>query len=134
MREIKYIFVHCTATKSDAKLSAILRFWKQSNGWKMPGYHKIVFPDGKCVRLLPDEKVSNGVQHYNSNSLNICYIGGFKNGKDNVDTRTPEQKETLEVELRKWKYLYPDAEILGHRNRSTKNCPNFDAQWEYRNI
>lgn len=100
----------------------------------MPGYHKIVFPDGKCVRLLPDEKVSNGVQHYNSNSLNICYIGGFENGKDNVDTRTPEQKETLEVELRKWKYLYPDAEILGHRNLSTKNCPNFDAQFEYRNI
>lgn len=132
MREITEIFVHTSATVQNAKLSAILRFWKSNNGWDYPGYHKIILPDGWCVRLLPDSIPSNGVKGHNANALHICWIGG----KDGIDNRTLEQKETLEVELRKWRYLYKEAEIKGHRDAPgvVKTCPNFDVKKEYRSI
>ena len=31
--------------------------------------------------------------------------------------------------LRKWKFLYPEAKIVGHRDTITnKTCPNFDVK------
>jgi N-acetylmuramoyl-L-alanine amidase len=79
---------------------------------------------------LPIEKTSNGVQGYNATSIHICYKGGL-NG---VDTRTEEQKETLEMLVKQMKAKFPDAEIKGHRDflvkgkAGWKECPSFDVK------
>ena len=92
MRKIKYIAVHCTATAQTATVSAIQNYWKNNLKWRMPGYHFIVKPDGEIVQLLDISKVSNGVKGFNSESINISYIGGVDSANQPKDTRTPAQK------------------------------------------
>lgn len=136
MRAINYIAVHCSATPPTATVSSIQRYWKEKLKWKSPGYHVIVQPNGDAVELLPIGQVSNGVQGYNSQTINICYIGGIdKNGKP-ADTRTCEQKVTIMKYLAKWRKMFPKAKIQGHRDfpNVKKACPSFDAKNEYKDV
>jgi len=94
MREIKRIFVHCTAGSQKQTVKDLLQEFK-AKGWNNPGYHYIVFPNGKIEQLLPESQVSNGVQGYNSTSINISYVGGIDNKGRAVDNRTEAQKEAL---------------------------------------
>ena len=147
-REIKYIVIHCSATNYDCKVTTILDYWRNVKGWKTVGYHCLIEFDGTVNYLLPFEKVSNGVAGHNSNSINVCYIGGVdKNGKS-FDTRSDKQKNSLLLLLTKLKEDYPNAEILGHRDLSpdlngdgvikpcewVKECPSFDATEEYKDL
>lgn len=34
-RDIKYIVIHCTATRQDSKVSSIVNYWKNSLDWKI---------------------------------------------------------------------------------------------------
>ena len=128
MRKIENIVIHCTATPQSAKVSSIVRYWKDVLGWKNPGYHKIIDPEG-CVQILaPDSDVTNGVAGHNSRSLHVAYIGG-----EHTDDRTEAQKKSLHVVVNEWKQLYPDAKVLGHRDfpNVKKDCPNFDVSCEF---
>ncbi|WP_294958692.1 N-acetylmuramoyl-L-alanine amidase [uncultured Flavobacterium sp.] len=135
-RNIKYIAVHCTATSQTTSISAIQSYWQKQLGWKMPGYHFIVKPDGELVQLLPIEQVSNGVQGFNSQIINISYIGGVDQNNKPVDNRTPAQKATLLKKLKELKAKYPLAKIQGHRDFPNvhKACPSFDAIKEYKDV
>ncbi len=140
MREIKRIFVHCTAGSQKQTLKSLLNEFKQK-GWSKPGYHYVVFPDGMIEQLLPEDQVSNGVQGYNSTSINVSYIGGIDNKGRAVDNRTEAQKESLINILTRLKSRYPDAHIMGHRDiwgpdksKWKKQCPCFNAEQEYANI
>ena len=140
MRNIKYIVLHCTATPQDTKIASIERFWKETLGWKNPGYHFIIEADGNVVQLLPIQQIANGVKGHNEHAIHISYIGG-QNGQDN---RTVQQ-EAAQIELvEKYKKAFPAAQVLGHRDLSpdldgdgiiepqewTKECPSFDvASW-----
>ena len=136
MRTIKYIAVHCTATTQKTSISAIQSYWKNQLGWKMPGYHFIVLPDGTAVQLLPIEEVSNGVKGFNSVLINIAYLGGVDAKNNPLDNRTPQQKATLLELLKKYKKLFPKAIIQGHRDfpNVKKACPSFDAKKEYQKL
>lgn len=136
MRLIKYLAVHCTATSQTVSISAIQSYWKNQLGWKMPGYHFIIKPDGQIVTLLPIEQVSNGVQGFNSQTINISYIGGVDAKNVPVDNRTPQQKATLLKLLRELKQKFPTAIIQGHRDfpNVKKACPSFDAKKEYKDL
>ncbi|AMO19416.1 N-acetylmuramoyl-L-alanine amidase [Flavobacterium columnare] len=136
MRTIKYIAVHCTATTQKTSISAIQSYWKNQLGWKMPGYHFIVLPDGTAVQLLPIEEVSNGVQGFNSVLINIAYLGGVDAKNKPLDNRTPQQKATLLELLKKYKKQFPKAIIQGHRDfpNVKKACPSFDAKKEYQSL
>ena len=136
MRDIKYIAVHCTATTQKTSISAIQSYWKNQLGWKMPGYHFIVLPDGTAVQLLPIEEVSNGVKGFNSVLINIAYLGGVDAKNNPLDNRTPKQKATLLELLKKYKKQFPKAIIQGHRDfpNVKKACPSFDAKKEYQSL
>lgn len=136
MRSINYIAVHCSATPQTAKVSSIQNYWKQNLGWKNPGYHVIVEANGNAVELLPIEQVSNGVAGYNSQTINICYIGGVDSNNKPVDNRTCEQKIAILKYLHKWKKMFPSAKIQGHRDfpKVAKACPSFDAKKEYQSV
>lgn len=137
MRDIRRIFIHCTAGSQKQTLKDLLNEFKQK-GWKNPGYHYTVFPDGKIEQLLPESEVSNGVQGYNSTSINISYVGGIDNKGRATDNRTEAQKISLLTLLKDLKTRYPNAHIMGHRDIWGKNpakwkkqCPCFDAEKEY---
>lgn len=136
MRTIKYIAVHCTATPQTTSISSISNYWKTNLGWKMPGYHFIIKPDGEVVKLLSVDQISNGVKGFNSETINIAYIGGIdKNGKP-MDNRTGPQKASLLNLLELFKTRHPNAVIQGHRDfpKVNKACPSFDAKKEYENL
>lgn len=144
MRDIKRIFVHCTAGNQHQTPQQLMAEFKRK-GWKNPGYHYAITHDGKIHQLLAEDKVSNGVQGYNSTSINVAYTGGIDSEGNGVDNRTHEQKRSLRALLRRLKEKYPSAIILGHRDISPdkngngkvdrweriKECPCFDAITEY---
>lgn len=147
MRSIKRIFVHCTAGSQKQSVADLLAEFKRK-GWRNPGYHVVITPDGKCHQLLDYEKVSNGVQGYNSTSINVAYMGGIDANGKAVDNRTEAQKASLVKLLKELRGHYPNAQILGHRDISPdtnhngkvdsweriKECPCFDAMIEYKGI
>lgn len=130
MRTIKYIAIHCTATPQTTTIESIKSYWKNNLGWKNPGYHIIVKPDGSAVELLPIDKVSNGVKGFNSVSINISYIGGVDANNKPIDNRTDAQKETLLTLVKRHKEIFPNAVIQGHRDfpNVKKACPSFDVK------
>ena len=153
MRNIKRIFIHCSA--GFGGVESIKRYWK-SIGWKSVGYHRIIAEDGEVFQLAPYDQVTNGVKYYNSTSIHICYIGGVNKQDVNKaeDTRTDAQKEALLCEIDNALNFLSDyqdiskVEILGHRDISPdknlngkvdsweriKECPSFDAKLAYKNI
>ena len=147
MRSIKRIFVHCTAGSQKQTVADLLAEFKRK-GWRNPGYHVVITPDGECHQLLDYEKVSNGVKGYNSTSINVAYMGGIDSKLNPVDNRTDEQKQSLVRLLKELKGRYPKAQILGHRDISPdtnhngivdpweriKECPCFDAKEEYKDL
>jgi N-acetylmuramoyl-L-alanine amidase len=136
MREIKYLAVHCTATPQTTSVESIKHYWKAHLGWKMPGYHFIIKPNGEVVQLLEIEKVSNGVKGFNSVSINISYIGGVDAQNKPIDNRTEAQKKALHDLLKKLKKQFPKAIIQGHRDfpEVKKACPSFNAKEEYKHL
>ena len=147
MRNIKYIAVHCTASSQHATIKELLLEFKRK-GWSKPGYHYIVDVSGKVFNTLSEDEVSNGVKGFNSNLINVAYIGGIDAKGKPVDNRTEEQKKSLLLLLKALKKKYPNAVIQGHRDFSPdtnkngivdpweriKACPCFDAKVEYKNL
>ena len=152
MRQITRIFVHCTASWQYTTSEASLCKEFELNGWKNPGYHYVVKPDGNIITMLSEGQIANGVKGYNSNSIHVAWIGGIRrNDKKEIvsaDNRTIEQKAALFDLLTKLKLKYRNAIIMGHRDISPdlnhngvvdpweriKECPCFDAMVEYMDI
>lgn len=147
MRKIERIFVHCTAGSQKQSVKDLLAEFKKK-GWTYPGYHYFIEADGNIVSLLPESDISNGVQGYNSTSINVAYAGGIDSKGKAVDNRTEAQKSSIIKLLTELKDRYPGAKIMGHRDISPdknkngivdpweriKECPCFDAITEYKNI
>tara|TARA_Y100001963_G_scaffold152551_1_gene237608 strand:- start:358 stop:1254 length:897 start_codon:yes stop_codon:yes gene_type:complete len=140
MRRIDYIVLHCTAGSQNQSIASIKSFWKNTLGWKNPGYHFIIKANGEIVQLAPLSQIVNGVKGKNANSIHISYTGG----QHGIDNRTCEQKEAQEKKVRELKCQFPNAKVVGHRDLSpdlngdgiiqsnewTKLCPSFDvAKW-----
>lgn len=147
-RKIKYIFVHCTASRQSWSVDALLRHFTAELHWHYPGYHYVIEANGKITQLMTEELASNGVKGHNGAAINVAYFGGISNTGRAIDNRTPEQKASLRKLLTELRQRYPDAKIMGHRDISPdlnhngivdpweriKECPCFDAIPEYADI
>ena len=130
------IILHCSATPEgkDYTVETIDR-WHKDRKFSCIGYHFIIYRDGSIHRGRPEETVGAHCVGHNSNSIGICYIGGlFEDGKRPKDTRTTEQKESLNSLLSylmgKYKITMPN--IHGHYEFANKACPSFKI-YEWRN-
>lgn len=131
MREITEIIVHCSDTPAGRHTTVEeIREWHLQRGWSDIGYNYVIYLDGTVHEGRDVEKIPAHAKGHNKNSIGVCYIGG----KDNVDTRTEEQREALVDLLVYLKTKYPKVRIIGHRDVSEKYCPSFDATKEYENI
>ena len=130
MRKINKIIVHCSDTPEGRNddVSDIDR-WHRAKGWNGCGYNYVIKLDG-TIQVGREENVKGAhCKGNNSTSIGICYIGG----KDK-DTRTTEQKIALVYLIGYLKRKYPKSEAYGHRDFSSKACPQFDAFTEYKGI
>lgn len=132
MRNIKYIVVHCTGTPINTSIRSIKNYWKNKLKWKEPGYHYIIKSNGEIINLQPISKPSNGVKGYNAHAIHISYIGG----EGGIDTRTQDQKKAIEYLITQFIILWPDVEVLGHKDFPgvTKTCPNYDVKKEVKKM
>lgn len=136
-RHIKYIIVHCTATKEGRNHTARdIDLWHRHLGWRCIGYNYVVKLDGTIEEGRDVDLIPSHAKGYNSNSIGVVYVGGLDAYLNPKDTRTKEQKESLIKLLKELKRLYPYAKILGHRDLPNvkKACPCFDAKGEYKGI
>lgn len=130
-RQIEKIVIHCSATTPTMDIGANeIRSWHTAKGWRDIGYHFVVRLDGKIELGRMVSEVGAHVRGYNAKSIAICYVGGVDENRKPADTRTPEQKASLELLLRTCMRVWPGAEILGHRDFPgvTKACPSFDVR------
>ena len=120
--KISLLVVHCSDTENNKDLTAIdIHQMHLSFGWDGIGYHKTIKRSGKIENGRPEYWIGAHVRGKNDISLGVCLIG-----RDNF---TKNQFKSLERVLKKWKKLYPNAKIVGHRDtgRTKKTCPNFDV-------
>ena len=119
---IKLLVVHCSDTENGENLGALdIHKMHLNFGWNGIGYHKVIRRSGKIENGRPEYWIGAHVKGKNDISLGVCLIGR--------DYFTELQFSSLEKVLRQWKFLYPDAKILGHcdTGNTSKACPNFDV-------
>ncbi len=136
MRLVTHIVLHCAAVPQTAKVASIEAYWRNNLGWKNPGYHVLITPDGTAHRLATDDTICNGVGGHNAHSLHVSYIGGVDAAGKPLDNRTPAQRATMKAVVDVWLAKYPHAEVLGHRDFPgvRKACPSFDARAWWRSV
>lgn len=131
MRLVNKIIVHCADTPKDVyfDIEDIRRWHTQERGFSDVGYHYVILLDGSIQVGRSLETIGAHCYGHNKASVGVCYIGG-----KGQDTRTKEQKESLNILLKTLKKIYPIATIHGHRDFSDKDCPSFDATKEYNKL
>lgn len=134
LKEVKYLVVHCTATRLSQRVSVEdIDRWHKAQGWSGIGYHWYVDRDGHIFPGRSEREAGAHVRGYNHCSIGICYEGGLDEQGNSADTRTPAQKAALLFIIKDLKQSYPNAIVLGHRDFPGvhKDCPCFDAKTEY---
>jgi len=133
--DTRYIVIHCTATPPTTTVGSIKAGWI-ARGWSQVGYHELIEYDGTVNQLADCEEIVNGVKGHNYHAYHICYIGG-----DTGDTRSLSQKVSLMDRIFAAQTIYPNAEVVGHRDLSpdldgdgviephewVKLCPQFNV-------
>lgn len=139
-KPLKYLNIHCTASRGELSKEWLLNFFKNERKWSKPGYNLVVHMDGSIDTLVPYntdgfvsyDEVSFGVRGKNSESINVSYTGGVDAQMNPKDTRTVDQKRSLKYIVAKIRCEFPGVIVLGHRDHNVpKACPSFDAVKEY---
>lgn len=129
MRTINEIILHCSATQESRDYTvADIERWHKQRGFKMIGYHYVVYRDGSIHQGRPLEMVGAHCTGHNAQSIGICYIGGLDAAGRPKDTRTAQQREALRSLVRALQQQYPLATVHGHREFANKACPCFDVK------
>lgn len=129
MRDIDHIIIHAADTPPDMDVGAEeIRDWHvNGNGWRDIGYHWVIRRNGDVEPGREESVVGAHVAGHNANSIGICLVGG--RGPDGGDdcNYTAAQWRALERLVAEVSERYPQADVKGHRDFSSKACPCFDA-------
>lgn len=135
MRTINLIVIHCAATKPsmDTTRDDVDR-WHKARGWTEIGYHFFVKRDGTIQKGRDITRSGAHAKGHNSHSIGVCYAGGIDEQGKPEDNRTEAQKIALLRILETLTAIYTDTHIIGHSELSTKACPCFNAEIEYKHL
>ena len=159
LSDITHLVIHCSATPNGEHVPLTdIDSWHRKrrfkrayaarlgeNGWAGKGmhapglaaigYHLVIRPDGipELGRRLSETgahavdkrhpKGDHRRRYYNDHAIAICLVG--------TDQFTPEQWDTLEINVTAWQKQFPGLKVIGHRDIDDgKECPCFDvADW-----
>ena len=129
MRPVKYIVIHYTATHPgrDVTVEDIDR-WHVERGFNMIGYHYFIDIHGQRHKGRPLEMVGAHVKGHNHNSVGIAFAGTKHPTEPNKSTMTEAQEWELVKLLSELREIWPDVEIVGHRDLAATECPGFDVK------
>lgn len=134
----EFIVVHCADTYADMDIGAKeIRKWHiEERGWSDIGYAHVIRRNGKIENGRSVYDVGAHVAGYNSISVGICMVGGKSRATGKGEQNfTPEQYTALKNLLETYKDLFPNAEVVGHRDLNAgKECPSFDVKHWYAGV
>lgn len=136
MRNINKIILHCTATLENVFVdSTMVRDWHmKERGWSDIGYHYLIRLDGTVEKGRDESRIGAHVKGHNKDSIGIAYVGGLDKDMKPKDTRTVAQMVSLDQLILNLLHKYPNSSLHGHNEFSSKACPSFDVQIEYKNL
>ena len=129
----KYIVVHATNTKPNEDISLCdVDEWHRKKGKLKVGYHFFIKRDGTIQSGRSPNEIGSHVCENDSESIAVCISGGKNTRGIHAPDYCKEQIESLFVLLKTLKFMYPDAEVVGHRDLEKTQCPSFDVRkwWE----
>lgn len=135
MRQIKYIIIHCAATREGKDFCAKdIDRWHRARGWAKIGYHYVIKLDGTIEKGRAEAEIGAHCVGVNYTSIGVCYIGGLAaDGRTPKDTRTLAQRAALRKLVKQLREKYPQAQVYGHNHFSKlKACPCFDVEAEFK--
>jgi len=134
-REIKMLVIHCSATRCNVPFTVSqLEQCHRDRGFDGIGYHFYITRDGAVHATRPLEKIGAHAKGFNLHSIGICYEGGLDADGKPADTRTWQQRDSMNDLVFALCKTFPEVKVLGHYQLSAdihKACPCFDAQKEY---
>ena len=129
MRPIHLIVIHCSATRANRSYTVDdCRRDHRDRGYADIGYHYYITRDGEVHTGRPLSQVGAHARGFNKYSIGICYEGGLDYDGCPADTRTPQQRTSLDQLLTRLKATFPQARIVGHNQLNPhKACPCFEV-------
>ena len=128
---VKFLVLHCSATRCNQDYSVEqLRRDHKSRGFYDVGYHFYIRKDGSMTQHRFLLEVGAHARPFNRCSIGICYEGGLDEEGRPANTLTHAQYRVIRHLLLQLKILFPQAEIVGHRDlpgATPKECPCFNA-------
>lgn len=90
------------------------------NGWCGIGYHFYIRKNGEIYRGRPIEKIGAHTEGKNSVSVGVCFEGNY----ETADREMPKpQLESGKELLSYLKKIYPNAEVMRHKDFGNTACP-----------
>lgn len=135
--DIKYIVVHCSATKPHQHIGVEeIRKWHKDRGWDDVGYHFVIRRNGTVEAGRPLNVAGAHVEGWNHCTWGICLVGGLDAEGHAVDNFTSDQKEMLKYLIEYLRWRAPRADVQGHRDFPDvhKDCPCFDVRKWYATV
>lgn len=128
---IRFLVLHCSATRCNQAYTVeqMMRDHK-ARGFRTIGYHFYIRRDGTLTQHRKLLEIGAHARPYNRCSIGICYEGGLNEQGKPANTLTAQQTERLKELFSLLKRLFPEAEIVGHRDlpgTTPKDCPCLDA-------
>tara|TARA_R100001015_G_C4619610_1_gene176358 strand:+ start:116 stop:532 length:417 start_codon:yes stop_codon:yes gene_type:complete len=128
------IVIHCSATKSSMDIGLVeIRKWHvEDNGWRDVGYHYIVRRNGEVELGRRHDDTGAHAAGYNHKTIGVCMVGGMADDNSAENNFTDKQWTSVSDLIKQIKVNYPDVNVIGHNEISSKECPSFDVQkWYY---
>lgn len=131
LRSPDHIVIHCSATRESQDIGAAdIDRWHRQRGYLKIGYHFVIRRNGGVEKGRALNEPGAHARGWNHRSIGICLAGGVApNGKTPEDNFTVAQWDALKQLLGELRALYPDTDIVGHRDLPgvAKACPCFDV-------
>jgi N-acetylmuramoyl-L-alanine amidase len=127
------IVIHCTATRPSMDIGRVeVDAWHRHRGFLGIGYHYVIRQDGLLEEGRDSEQIGAHARGFNAISISIAMVGGVTEEDVTIseDNFKDEQWVTLKALVERLMELYPEAEVLGHRDLPNvlKDCPAFDVK------
>jgi N-acetyl-anhydromuramyl-L-alanine amidase AmpD len=105
--------------------ATVIDRWHRERGWLKIGYHYVIGRDGTIEIGRDVDSIGAHAKGYNKSSIGICLIGGLSEDGEPENNYTDKQWDMLWVLVKGLETNFPESQVIGHNNVSSKSCPNF---------
>jgi N-acetylmuramoyl-L-alanine amidase len=148
MRDVNTIVIHTALTYDTMDIGAKeIDRWHRERGFSRIGYHVVIRRDGSVDWGRPLNEPGAHVQGHNAHTVGVVLAGGLDHYEKGSDPHliwkvgdtvkgvfdanyTDAQWRTLFAVVVFLRDLYPEAEVVGHRDLAGDGrfCPGFDVK------